>query len=89
MNLYFMEENMSETTLNNIKRNHYAMVIRTNLTGILKRRLIDMGITPGVIIKIKRTAPLGDPIEIQLRGYELSIRRSEAKKIIVKPMEVK
>lgn len=80
---------MSETTLNNIKRNHYAMVIRTNLTGILKRRLIDMGITPGVIIKIKRTAPLGDPIEIQLRGYELSIRRSEAKKIIVKPMEVK
>lgn len=80
---------MSEITLNNIKRNHYAMVIRTNLTGILKRRLIDMGITPGVIIKIKRTAPLGDPIEIQLRGYELSIRRSEAKKIIVKPMEVK
>ncbi len=89
MNLYFMEENMSETTLNNIKRNHYVMVIRTNLTGMLKRRLIDMGITPGVIIKIKRTAPLGDPIEIQLRGYELSIRRSEAKKIIVKPMEVK
>lgn len=80
---------MSETTLNNIKRGHCAVVIRTNLTGILKRRLIDMGITPGVIIKIKRTAPLGDPIEIRLRGYELSIRRSEAKKIIVRPVEVK
>lgn len=80
---------MSETTLNNIKRGHCAVVIGTNLTGILKRRLIDMGITPGVIIKIKRTAPLGDPIEIRLREYELSIRRSEAKKIIVRPVEVK
>ena len=65
-----------------------AEVIRTNLTGVLKRRLIDMGITPGIIIKVIKTAPLGDPIEIRLRGYELSIRRSEAKKIIVKPAEV-
>ena len=47
-----------------------------------------MGITPGIIIKVIKTAPLGDPIEIRLRGYELSIRRSEAKKIIVKPAEV-
>ena len=44
-----------------------------------------MGITPGVKIKIKKFAPLGDPIEIELRGYELSIRRSEAKNIFVKP----
>ena len=78
---------MNETTLNNIKCGHSAEVIRTNLTGVLKRRLIDMGITPG-IIKVIKTAPLGDPIEIRLRGYELSIRRSEAKKIIVKPAEV-
>ena len=79
---------MNETTLNNIKCGHRAEVIRTNLTGVLKRRLIDMGITPGIIIKVIKTAPLGDPIEIRLRGYELSIRRSEAKKIIVKPTEV-
>lgn len=45
-----------------------------------------MGITPGVIIKVKKTAPMGDPIEIRLRGYELSIRRSEAKNINVRPL---
>lgn len=79
---------MNETTLNNIKCGHSARSYPNNLTGVLKRRLIDMGITPGIIIKVIKTAPLGDPIEIRLRGYELSIRRSEAKKIIVKPTEV-
>lgn len=76
---------MSEITLNNIKAGSSATVTRIALTGPLKRRLIDMGITPGVKIKIKKFAPLGDPIEIELRGYELSIRRSEAKNIFVKP----
>lgn len=76
---------MSEITLNNIKVGSSAIVIGIALTGPLKRRLIDMGITPGVKIKIKKFAPLGDPIEIELRGYELSIRRSEAKNIFVKP----
>ncbi|MFR0880553.1 MAG: FeoA family protein [Oscillospiraceae bacterium] len=76
---------MSEITLNNIKAGSSAIVIGIALTGPLKRRLIDMGITPGVKIKIKKFAPLGDPIEIELRGYELSIRRSEAKNIFVKP----
>lgn len=75
---------MSEITLNNIKAGSSAIVIGIALTGPLKRRLIDMGITPGVKIKIKKFAPLGDPIEIELRGYELSIRRSEAKNIFVK-----
>lgn len=76
---------MSEITLNNIKAESSATVTGIALTGPLKRRLIDMGITPGVKIKIKKFAPLGDPIEIELRGYELSIRRSEAKNIFVKP----
>lgn len=76
---------MSEITLNNIKAGSSAIVTGIALTGPLKRRLIDMGITPGVKIKIKKFAPLGDPIEIELRGYELSIRRSEAKNIFVKP----
>lgn len=76
---------MSEITLNNIKAGSSAIVIGIALTGPLKRRLIDMGITPGVKMKIKKFAPLGDPIEIELRGYELSIRRSEAKNIFVKP----
>lgn len=78
---------MNEHTLNSIKIGNCAKVTEIGITGPLKRRLIDMGITPGVIIKVKKTAPLGDPIEIHLRGYELSIRRSEAKKIYVQPIE--
>lgn len=74
---------MKEKTLNDVKIGSTAKVIKILCEGSLKRHLIDIGITPGVIIKIKKVAPLGDPIEINLRGYELSIRRSEAKQIYV------
>ena len=50
----------------------------------MKRRLIDMGITPGVKVTLHKIAPLGDPLELKLRGYMLSIRRSEAKNITIK-----
>ena len=72
-----------ETGLDRIKTGHCAVVRAIGCTGLMKRRLIDMGITPGVTIKVVRVAPLGDPIELRLRGYELSIRRSEAEKILV------
>lgn len=49
--------------------------------GALRRRIIDMGITPGVTVTVLRLAPFGDPVALRLRGYELSIRRSEAKEI--------
>lgn len=75
---------MKEVTLNDIKAGSCAAVIRIGSMGALKRRLIDMGITPGVVIKIKKVAPLGDPLEINLRGYSLSIRRSEALNIFVR-----
>lgn len=65
-------------TLNELKINQSGIVRGISSTGALKRRLVDMGITPGVIITIRKMAPLGDPIEINLRGYELSIRKSEA-----------
>ena len=55
--------------------------------GALKRRLIDMGITPGVMVSVRKVAPLGDPIEIRLRGYELTIRRSDAMKITVSEVD--
>jgi ferrous iron transport protein A len=71
-------------TLNDIKTGSSAVVTKIGSLGPLKRRLVDMGITPGVRIFVKKVAPLGDPIEIKLRGYELSIRRSEAKNIFVK-----
>lgn len=46
--------------------------------GKLRRRLFDMGVTPGAVIKLKKKAPLGDPLEVSLRGYELTLRKSEA-----------
>ncbi len=54
--------------------------------GKIKRRLFDMGITPGVEIMLRKKAPLGDPIEISLRGYELTLRNTEANFVL---MEVK
>jgi hypothetical protein len=50
---------------------------------LLKRRILDMGITPGVEITMIKTAPLGDPLEITLRGYQLSLRKNEARQIEV------
>ncbi len=51
--------------------------------GAFRRRLIDMGITPGTKVSVIRLAPFGDPIQIDIRGYELTIRKSEAEKILV------
>ena len=58
-------------------------VVRLNGAGPLKRRIMDMGITKGVDIYIRKVAPLGDPIETTVRGYELSIRRADAEIIEV------
>jgi ferrous iron transport protein A len=52
-------------------------------TGALKRRLMDMGITKGVSIFLRKVAPLGDPLEITVRGYELTLRKADAEGIIV------
>ena len=46
--------------------------------GAMKRRLMDMGVTPGVTVRVVKTAPLGDPVEVTVRGYELSLRKDEA-----------
>ena len=51
--------------------------------GAAKRRIMDMGITKGVSVYVRKVAPLGDPIEVTVRGYELSLRKAEAEKIIV------
>ena len=58
-------------------------VTRINAKGPLKRRIMDMGITKGVDVFVRKVAPLGDPIELTVRGYELSIRKSEAEVIEV------
>lgn len=61
-----------------------ATVIAVNGEGAIRRRLFDMGITPGVGVYLRKKAPLGDPIEISLRGYELTLRKAEASLVEVK-----
>ncbi len=70
-------------TLNEIPVGGVCTVTKLNGTGKLRRRIMDMGITKGVEIKVVKIAPLGDPMELHVRGYELSIRKSEAESIEV------
>ena len=70
-------------TLKDAKIGQSVKVLKLYGEGALKRRIMDMGITKGTDITIRKVAPLGDPIEITVRGYELSIRRSEAENIEV------
>ncbi len=58
-------------------------IISINAEGKIKRRLFDMGVTPGALVTLKKVAPLGDPIEVSLRGYDLSLRKDEAKCVLV------
>lgn len=68
-------------TLKDLKTGQSGIVERLEGTGAIRRRLIDMGVTPGTRIQIKTIAPLGDPIKVILRGYELSLRRDDAANI--------
>ncbi len=70
-------------TLKEVKPGGSAIVTRLTGEGALKRRIMDMGITRGVSILVRKVAPLGDPIEVNVRGYELSLRKSEAENIVV------
>lgn len=70
-------------TLRDIKVGHKANVVKLHGEGALRRRIMDMGITKGVELYVRKVAPLGDPIEITVRGYELSIRKSDAEMIEV------
>ena len=74
---------MIEKKLSDLKPGQKGTVVRIKSYGSLRRRIIDMGITPNAVIIMKKEAPFGDPIEINIRGYELSIRKSEANQIIV------
>ena len=70
-------------TLREIKVGESARVVKLHGEGAVKRRIMDMGITKGVTVTIRKVAPLGDPIEITVRGYELSIRKADAEMIEV------
>lgn len=68
-------------TLKNVKVGETVKVKRLNGEGAVKRRIMDMGITKGVDIHVRKVAPLGDPVEITVRGYELSLRKADAEMI--------
>ncbi|MBP3309512.1 MAG: ferrous iron transport protein A [Ruminococcus sp.] len=70
-------------TLRDVRIGNTAKVIKITGEGPLKRRIMDMGITKGVEITVRKVAPLGDPLEIRVRGYELSLRKADAEMIEV------
>lgn len=70
-------------TLKDAKIGQTVRVLKLEGEGAVRRRIMDMGITKGVDVYIRKVAPLGDPIEVTVRGYELSIRKSDADMILI------
>lgn len=68
-------------TLKQAKVGETATVVKLHGEGAVKRRIMDMGITKGVTVYVRKVAPLGDPVEVNVRGYELSIRKADAEMI--------
>ena len=71
-------------TLRNIKVGETAVIEKLHGEGALKRRIMDMGLTKGTEVYVRKVAPLGDPVEVTVRGYELSLRKADADLIEVK-----
>ena len=70
-------------TLRDVKVGDTVKVVKLHGEGAVKRRIMDMGITKGVEVYVRKLAPLGDPVEVNVRGYELSIRKADAEMIEV------
>ncbi|MGI6169438.1 MAG: FeoA family protein [Christensenellales bacterium] len=70
-------------TLKNVKCGETVVVAKLTGEGAVKRRIMDMGITKGTSIYVRKVAPLGDPLEVTVRGYELSLRKADADMILV------
>ncbi len=70
-------------TLKDVKAGETATVVKLHGEGATKRRIMDMGLTKGVEVFVRKVAPLGDPMELNVRGYELSVRKSDAEMVEV------
>lgn len=70
-------------TLKDVRVGEAAKVVRLHGEGAVKRRIMDMGLTKGVEVQVRRVAPLGDPVELTVRGYELSLRKADAEMVEV------
>ena len=76
-----IKENAAMKTLKEVRVGQTVKVVKIHGEGALRRRIMDMGITKGVEIYVRKVAPLGDPVEINVRGYELSLRRADAEMV--------
>jgi ferrous iron transport protein A len=74
---------MSVKTLNQLKPGERATIVKVGGEGAVRRRILDMGVVSGADIEVVRVAPLGDPVEFRVKGYNLSLRKSEAQNIQV------
>ena len=75
-------------TLNTVLIGTSGIIVKVNGEGRVRRRLFDMGLTPGAEVFLRKKAPLGDPLEITLRGYELSLRKDEAQYVEIKVIDL-
>ena len=75
--------------LDEFKIGETGLIKKVEGEGRLRRRLFDMGVTPGATVYLRKKAPLGDPLEITIRGYELTVRKSEAELVILEVEDVK
>lgn len=79
---------MDETVgLDTLEPGRKGRIVKVTGHGPIRRRIADMGVVPGVVVEVERVAPLGDPLEVKLLGYHLSLRKEEASGISVEPVE--
>lgn len=78
-----MSKELTSKTLKQARAGECVRVVRVAGEGALRQRILDMGLTKGAEVRVRKVAPLGDPLEITVRGYELSLRKREAACIVV------
>lgn len=80
-----VQKQASRATMAELEPGEWGIVDQVGGEGALHRHLLDMGLTPGVRVTLKKTAPMGDPLEIHLRGYALTLRKEDAARITLRP----
>lgn len=76
-----------DKTLNMLETGQKARVIQVRGRGSSRKRLLDMGMVPGTVLSVTKKAPLGDPVDFKLKGYNLSLRKAEAEAVVVEVLE--
>ncbi|AKB20105.1 MULTISPECIES: ferrous iron transport protein A [unclassified Methanosarcina] len=76
-----------DKTLNMLETGQKARVIQVRGGGSFRKRLLDMGMVPGTVLSVTKKAPLGDPVDFKLKGYNLSLRKAEAEAVVVEVLE--